>query len=221
MGKCHNCNVEILDETEYCPLCRSVLEQTDYLENMYPDVRPTMRRRLFFSRLYLFCGMIAAAAMVIVNILCDSAIWWSAIAGLGILYGYIVLRYAITGESGYRSKVIVLTMIGILGVISIDFLTGYRGWSVDYALPGGILLIDAGIILCMLINFRNWPSYIMPQIAMLLCSIVPVILFLCGLEQNIYMACAPFAASLLLFTGTVLLGGQRAATELRKRFHAS
>ena len=32
MSKCRNCNVEILDETEFCPLCHSVLEQTEELD---------------------------------------------------------------------------------------------------------------------------------------------------------------------------------------------
>ena len=155
MGKCHNCNVEILDETEYCPLCRSVLEPTDVLENMYPDARYAMRRRILFSRIYLFCGIIAELVLILINTMCSSTIWWSAITGLGILYGYMVLRYAILGEAGYRSKMIVLSMIGILSIISVDFITGYRGWSVDYALPGVILLMDVGILVCMIVNRRT------------------------------------------------------------------
>ena len=55
MSKCHKCNVEILDETEVCPLCRSVLEQTEELENMYPNARLKTQKLLWISRLYLFC----------------------------------------------------------------------------------------------------------------------------------------------------------------------
>lgn len=220
MAKCHNCNVEILDETEYCPLCRSVLEPTDALENMYPDVGPAMRRRLFISRIYLFCGLIAEFALILINVLCHSTIWWSAIAGLGILYGYMVLRYAIIGQAGYRTKTILLAMIGIVSVISIDFITGYRGWSVDYALPGVILLMDAAILMCMLfLNRRNWQSYIILQIALILCSLVPILLNLFELENNRFMAFSPLAASVLLFAGTMILGGSRAMTELKRRFH--
>lgn len=219
MAKCHNCNVEILDETEYCPLCRSVLTPSDPLENMYPDVRFAMRRRIFFSRIYLFCGLIAELILILINALSNSTIWWSAITGLGILYGYMVLRYAIIGEAGYRSKTIVLSMIGILSIISIDFITGYRGWSVDYALPGVILLMDVGILVCMIVNHRNWQSYIMLQISMMLCSLLPILLNLFELERNRLMAFTPLAASALLFLGTMILGGHRASTELKRRFH--
>lgn len=219
MGKCHNCNVEILDETEYCPLCRSVLEPTDPVENMYPDVRFTMRRRMLASRIYLFCGLIAELALILINVLCTSTIWWSAISGLGILYGYMVLRYAIIGESGYRTKFVILSLIGLLNVISVDFITGYRGWSVDYALPGVILLMDLGLLVCMFVNHRNWQSYIILQISMILFSLIPILLNIFELERNPFLAFAPLTASVLLFAGTMILGGHRAMTELKRRFH--
>ena len=34
MGKCCYCHIEVLDETDTCPLCRAVLTPTDDLENM-------------------------------------------------------------------------------------------------------------------------------------------------------------------------------------------
>lgn len=219
MAKCNNCNIEILDETEYCPLCRSVLAHSDTMENMYPDVRLVMQRRMFLSRIYLFCGLIAEVALILINILCHSTIWWSAITGLGILYGYMVLRYAIIGEAGYRTKIILLSLIGIISIISVDFITGFRGWSVDYALPGVILLMNIAIIVCMIVNRRNWQSYIILQISMILCSLLPILLNLFELERNRYMAFAPLAASVLLFAGTMILGGHRATTELKRRFH--
>ncbi len=39
MSRCRQCNIEVLDETERCPLCHSVLEPTIEVENMYPDVK--------------------------------------------------------------------------------------------------------------------------------------------------------------------------------------
>jgi len=221
MAKCLKCNLEILDETEYCPLCHSVLEATDALEDMYPDIRLRLRKRIIFSRIYLLCGIIAELILILINTLTDSTIWWSVITGLGILYIYMVLRYAIIGKSGYRSKIILLTMIAILGIISIDFVIGYRGWSVDYVLPAGILFIDAGILFCMIYNRRNWQSYIMWQIAMILCALIPIMLNLFKLEDNSIVAFAPFAVSTLFFIGTMILGGHRAVVELRRRFHVN
>ena len=219
MSRCKQCNVEILDETERCPLCHSVLEKTVEVENMYPNVRTMTRRLALLSRIYLFVAILVEALLIYLNVLSDSEMFWSAIPGLAVLYGYLVLRYAILGKSGYKGKIIVLTLIAILMVVAIDFVVGYRGWSVNYALPSAILLVDAGILILMCINRRNWQSYMMWQIFMILCSVVPLVLYAVGIVTAPLLALLAFAFSAALFLGTLIIGDRRARTELRRRFH--
>lgn len=219
MSRCKQFNVEILDETERCPLCHSVLEKTVEVENMYPNVRTMTRRLALLSRIYLFVAILVEALLIYLNVLSDSEMFWSAIPGLAMLYGYLVLRYAILGKSGYKGKIIVLTLIAILMVVAIDFVVGYRGWSVNYALPSAILLVDAGILVLMCINRRNWQSYMMWQIFMILCSVVPLVLYAVGIVTAPILALLAFAFSTALFLGTLIIGDRRARTELRRRFH--
>ena len=219
MSRCKQCNVEILDETERCPLCHSVLEKTVEVENMYPNVRTMTRRLALLSRIYLFVAILVEALLIYLNVLSDSEMFWSAIPGLAMLYGYLVLRYAILGKSGYKGKIIVLTLIAILMVVAIDFVVGYRGWSVNYALPSAILLVYAGILVLMCINRRNWQSYMMWQIFMILCSVVPLVLYAVGIVTAPLLALLAFAFSTALFLGTLIIGDRRARTELRRRFH--
>jgi hypothetical protein len=219
MSKCKKCNIEVLDETERCPLCNSVLDVTVEMENMYPDVRVRSRLLMRLSRIYLFCAILVEALLIYINLVTDSKIYWSSITGLSLLYVYMLLRFAILGESGYRAKVIILIMIAVLMVIAIDFVVGYRGWSVNYALPGGILLIDAGILIFMIINRRNWQSYLMLQIFMILCSIIPIVLYRMGIATKAFLAGIPMACSVALFLGTMIIGDRRARVELRRRFH--
>ena len=219
MSRCKQCNVEILDETERCPLCHSVLEKTVEVENMYPNVRTMTRRLALLSRIYLFVAILVEALLIYLNVLRDSEMFWSAIPVLPIFYGYLVLRYAILGKSGYKGKIIVLTLIAILMVVAIDFVVGYRGWSVNYALPSAILLVDTGILILMCINRRNWQSYMMWQIFMILCSVVPLVLYAVGIVTAPLLALLAFAFSAALFLGTLIIGDRRARTELRRRFH--
>ena len=210
MSKCRNCNVEILDVTEFCPLCHSVLEQTEELENMYPDARLKTQKMKFVTRLYL---------LVVIDFNGENQVHWSILAGLGFLYVYTVLRYAVLGTSGYRAKTIVLVLLAVLLTVAVDFITGYRGWSVDYVASGGILVMDIVIIILMICNRRNWQSYIMWQIAMILLSAIPAVLYLLGLEHNFVMAVLPMIVSVFLFLGTLMIGGRRAVQELYRRFH--
>ena len=219
MAKCRICKLEVLDETEVCPLCRSILDPTDAVENMYPNVRRKIRRLKLISNIYLFLAVCLEAALICINIVTTSQIWWSVITGLALFYFHLVLRYAILGKSGYRSKIFVLTLIAVLSAVAVDMVVGYRGWSVDYVLPAGIVLVDVVILGCMFFNRRNWQSYMMWQLLMILCSLVPALLFWMGMEHNGYLAVSPFAISCAMVLGTLIIGDRRARMELLRRFH--
>ena len=65
------------------------------------------------------------------------------------------------GKSSCRSKIFILALTTVLACIAVDMVIGYRGWSVDYVLPAGIVLVDTIIIGCMFFNRRSWQSYMM------------------------------------------------------------
>lgn len=219
MSKCRQCMVEILDETERCPLCGSVLEPTVEVENMYPNVRIMAKKLMFLSRVYLFLIIVVEVFLININYFLDFKTWWSLITGLALLYSYMVIRFAILGKTGYRAKTVILTALAILMIVAVDFLVGYHGWSVNYVLPGGIILIDIAIIILMIFNRRNWQSYLMWQIFMILCSIIPLILWISGVITDPITAGIAFFLSLFLFLGTVIIGDRRARVELKRRFH--
>lgn len=219
MSRCNKCNIEVLDETERCPLCNCVLEQTVEVENMYPNVRLKARKMMLFGRIYLFLAILIEALLLYINYVTAPKMWWSVITGMIFLYGYLLIRFAILGKTGYRIKIVVLMMIMILMMVAIDFVAGYHGWSLNYVLPSGILAVDVGILLLMLINRRNWQSYMMLQIFMMVCSVVPVIFAAVGIVTAPLLSQIALAFSVFLFLGTVIIGDRRARTELRRRFH--
>ena len=219
MAKCRNCNIEILDVSPYCPLCRTVLEADDSLENMYPNERAPMRKYHLLSRIYLFVIILIELVLVLLNFVLKSEIWWCIITALGLLYSYLVLRYAIIGKSGHRSKAFVLILFGLLSTIGIDFVLGYRGWSIDFMLPAGIVIMDVVLVICIMINRRCWHSYIMWLLSMQLCSVIPVILYVTNLEKYWHLAFTPMIFTGIILLGVFLIGGKRSADELKRRFH--
>ena len=173
----------------------------------------------FVSRLYLFCAILAEFILVLIDFQGENQIHWSILAGLGLLYVYMILRYAVVGKSGYRVKTIVLILVAVLSLIAVDFFIGYRGWSIDYAITGGLLLVDVIIIGLMIGNRRRWQTYMTTQISMIFLSIVPVVLYLMGVASNIKLAFLPLAVSVFLFVGTLMIGGRKAVQELYRRFY--
>ena len=219
MSKCLNCNIEILDSSQRCPLCHGVLKQEGSTGSMYPDVRVPTRRLALAVRIFLFCAIVLETGLVAVNIALGHQLLWSVLTGLALLYCYLVLRYAVLGTGGYQGKTFVLTLMAVLLAVAADFATGYRGWSVDYVLPCGIIFIDICVFVLIFVNRRNWQCYIIWEIFMLLCSIIPATLYLKGLEHNACFAFLPLALSAYLFLGSIIIGGRRARLELKRRFH--
>ncbi|MFR5116620.1 MAG: DUF6320 domain-containing protein [Eubacterium sp.] len=57
------------------------------------------------------------------------------------------------------------------------FLTGFSGWSVNYVLPSAFILIDVTVIILMIVNSRNWQSYIPMQLLIIVLKVfIPFIL---------------------------------------------
>ncbi len=220
MSKCKNCNLEILDHTVQCPFCHFVLENgAEEVSTMYPDVSGKAKQFRLAENIVLFVSILAVCICGIVNYMVGASIPWSLIVGLAVLYGNIVLRFAVVGKSGYMFKTIFLVVVAILVLIGIDYLAGYRGWAVNYVLPSGILVVDFAILLVMIINHRNWQSYIMVQLLTIVMSLVPLIMYFVGVIQHVILVNVALGVSVFLFLGTVIIGDRKAVNELKRRFY--
>ena len=213
MSRCSHCGVEILDDTEHCPLCHNVLENTGRGRMTYPNVLHKIKKINFLFCLFLFLAIILAVAVVAANFVYHPETWWSVIFIAAEVYGIIML-YLFTKDTGYRIRIIV----GILGFLLFDILadriTGYAGWSVNYMFPTAILLANLAVLLLMLINRRNWQSYLLFQLGVVLFGLAGVLfLFLRWITSPVLseIACS---ISILVFLGMVILGGRTARSEL-------
>lgn len=225
MKYCEKCGIGIVDDIDHCIFCRSVIdiENSKYDDfnsiGEYPDAVTMVRRFKFVGNLILFLSFVASVICAVVNYEFTPDLVWSAIVILALIYANIILQFAIIGKSGYREKVIGVTLIGAVIVVGIDALTGYRGWSVNYVLPGAIILLDVGIMVLMVVNKRNWQSYIMSQILMLILSILVCILNVLGIITSSIVTQIATAISLFLLVGTIIIGDRKARQELKRRFH--
>lgn len=221
MSRCKICKVDILDKTDKCPLCNNVLEwDGSEKENLYPDARIQRRKYQFLENIFLFASIALWVVLFIIDYTTDPEYLWSFTASLVIIYANVILRLTILGKSSYMAKLIWTIIIGMVFLIEADFLTGYHGWGVNFAMPTALLLWDIAIIILMLlINRRNWQSYIMDQLTGLVASAVILVLMLMKIITFPYYAFGVIVFTLLLFIGTVIIGDRKAREELKRRFH--
>ena len=218
MGRCINCEIEILDDVETCPLCRSVLLPTDETENAYPNVRPHLRDMALKLNMYLFIAPLLWLGVVFYNIQTGINCHCSIGAGVVMVYIYMIWHRAVSGRASYRNKVLVISFISALLLVGIDLSLDFEGWSISWVLPGGLLIAVFVIVYCMCRDQRSWQSYISGQLWTIIFSfLVWGGCHWTGKEQH--LAVLDILLSLIFFWGSIAVGGHRAYAELKRRFH--
>lgn len=219
MNKCNYCNVFIKDETERCPLCGGVLEGGEIGEDMYPNVLKKEKTISFVFRLMVFISIVSIITFIGISITTGVSAKWSIFLTCVFLYVLMILYMFVRENAGYRVRMYGIVAGAVALLVMIDYVSGWHGWSVDYTFPIAIILMDIALIVLMIVNHRNWQSYIILMICMVPISVVPIILYFVDIITSPYMSQIAFMLSLFMTLGVIIIGGPRAKQELYRRFH--
>ena len=98
-----------------------------------------------------------------------------------------------------------------------DFLTGYRGWSLEYGIPITILLVFP--ILTMIVKILHLPSvyYMIYYIMTCLARILQMIFWVTDLVQMKIPVILCGTASILILVGLIIFQGRSFWEEVRKK----
>jgi len=219
MAECKKCGVHITDDTDRCPFCRCVLEDDGIKgENVYPDTEEKVKFWRILRKIILFLSLCAIGGMLIALYMGADIFNWTVVVTLILLYVNVSIYMSITGKIGYMFKTLFLTLLALLILIGIDYFTGYNRWSFDYTLPSGIIFLNVVCVLLMIINRRNWQSYISFQLFNIFWSVVIAVLLRLGIIRQPVLVIIAVSASVFVFAGTLIFGGRRASDELKRRF---
>lgn len=225
MNKCKRCGVRVLDDTLICPLCHTVLteEKEDEQEYAgdYPNVKQKTRKFHRAGRILLFLSLVLEAALILVNYLTFSSFpkCWSAITGGIIAYLILTLWDLLSRRQGHIQKIYmhIFVVMGLL--LLIDVSLGWKGWSLEFGLPCMIYGLVAAIVICMAINSSSWQNYVLMQLAAVCLSVIDVVLHFTGFFHHIVLAWTALGLSVLLWSGTMIIGDRKAKNELKRKFH--
>lgn len=230
MNYCSNCKVTVLDERNSCPLCHKMMEEADAqrakeiaaqygLAAQYPNVRNRERQIRFFMSLMLFCFLLCEAAAVVINVIFTPTLYWSVIVGIALLYTYLFVVYWIRHDAGAAFKVGLQIFSTMALLFLIDHMTGNRGWAVEWAIPGLILLGDGMVFFFMMLNRQNWYSYLALLLMMAASSVVIILLYLTHHIHNLILPVLCILVSGVYLAATILFGDRQFKRELKRRFH--
>ena len=207
MNKCKRCKVEIVDDTDVCPLCENIVTKDDEQQfNTYPNVRNRIRfvKRLVAITVYFL--VVAEVVLCIIDYYTDYKIDWSMVTGICILYTIFTLEYSFNRRGNHIRKIFGQSAVALCLMLLLDGITGAAGWSVIYGVPCAVMILDAILVICMLVNFSDWQSYLLVQLFTFLVSGVLLILYLAGVTKSPVLPWASFGMSALIFSFCFFIG---------------
>lgn len=221
MKKCRQCKVIIADNELACPLCQTVLETVSepVREAMYPVIEFNAHRYNLVTRLVLFFSVVLGLVLIGVNAATYDGIWWSLISTGLMIYLWITMLFSIERCANPALKILVQTLAAQALCFWADWVLGYRGWAVNYAVPAIVLVANGATLVLQLINFMNWQSYILFQLEYLGFSIILGVLYGVGIITRPLLAFTAVFVSILIFAGTMIFGDKKAKSEVKRRFH--
>lgn len=215
MYHCNKCKVDVDDKV--CPLCHNATEQIQKENDLvgYPFVKIRMSKRALASKMYLAIQAICTFILLAVDYHFSNTLYWSVVGIVSIFLGYIIMQIFFNSLPSVFAKISKSVCAFSLYLFFLDyFLKTDSGWSIEYVMP--ILIIGETVLTFFFttINHKNFQNYMIAQIVTIILAIIS---FFIG--SNFYLALTSIVLSVLLFVCTLLFGGLKGTSEIRRRFH--
>ncbi len=224
MKRCEYCKIEITGEREKCPLCQAELVADrnragdDYGER-FKYFATVYSQHAFFFKIMIFISVVAAVAVVSINLILPETGLWSLFAVFGIISIWTSLFFAVRKRRNVPKGMLYQVVIVSGLCIAWDFATSWKGWSIDYVVP--LLCIAVMITLAVLSRIMEWK--IEHMIAYFLIDavfgIVPIVFYFTGLLSVIIPSIICVACSLISIAAIIVFNGTSIKAELNRRFN--
>lgn len=221
MKYCDKCKVKVRGSDELCPLCRNTLSgDAEPDGSLYPVVRTLYGQHKLLFQLMLLGSVAAAVISVAVNIMVGGEHgWWSVFVVLGIGCSWIILALALNRmhciPKYIASQVAVLILLGAVW----DYMTGWRGWSLDFVLP--CASIAAMLSLAIVSKVMRMPpgDYVVYLLLSVLFGAIPAVLAAFGLIKIMLPTVVCVSCGIVTMAALVIFEGKNMCAELVRRFH--
>lgn len=221
MKRCNRCQMDILDGTMTCPLCRTVLDSDadDSKEGLYPKTILKSNQYYLINKIVLFISIIIISTSIIVNTFVYTGEFWSIVTIAAVIYSWTIVRHAVVNGIDLASKIIVQAISASILLVICDIFIGSIGWSVNYIIPQIAILSNIGIFVLLIVSRMDWKRYILHQMAMGFLGFIPIILLLLKFVDRPLMTYISTGISFIIIIFTVIFGDKSLHSELLRRFH--
>ncbi len=221
MARCTACRITVRDDTKICPLCGGPLEEdgTEPKPFMYPTLvlKEKLLRRV--TRIIFLIGVLAETLLILINLTWNPDFLWCIITGSSILYLLLVLYTTSIPHLAMRSRFLYLSLGLILVGLSVDFVSGFRGWALSVALPIQVLFMNAVLLILYLTHKREFQQYLWMSFLNLLLCLLALGAYLMGYRILSVLMKIAFLVTAVQILAIMIVEGGKSIAELKRRFH--
>jgi hypothetical protein len=137
MKYCHKCQVHVSEPTPLCPLCQSTLsdDKIQATEPLFPLVAPPSKSYYSVLQIVAFISIVLCSLSILFSIVFSLSMWvW--VLTIAIVAGiWSSLANAIFKYKNILKCLLYQSFILILLSLFVDFLFGFKGWSITFVIP--------------------------------------------------------------------------------------
>lgn len=220
MYYCEKCGVRVTGAPPCCPLCQGPLTgKADGSGDVYPDIPFEARPRQLLLRLLVLASVAAAVACLAV-LLCLPGHGAAALSGMaGLASGWLTVGIAVKKRGKPLKAVFWQVCLLSLLALAWDYGTGWRGWSVNYALPVLYTCTMAAMAVIARLLHLLPSDYLLYLVLNILLGLAPLVLLLRGAVHVAYPTVICAAVSVIFLAVLVLFEGPALKGELLRRLH--
>ena len=173
MSKCLKCDVIVNSVTNRCPLCDSIIDETE--DNIYPRKINGLKYG-FVRKISLFITIMCSLCVLLLNFYLTPNYRWALFVIIQLFIFYMLFFKILNGRNRVLRMLFVFNILVCSLSIFWDIYIGFNGWSLDYVLPSLCITYGIFVLLLRFINyfaFRQNSSYIYFNICL---GFVPLVL---------------------------------------------
>lgn len=208
----------ILEELDV-PVSKVAGADSKMNEKRFPDVTKRNFVHDFWYKLFTFGCIALVVISAMVNWIMTPTILWSHYVAGGTLTAWILTTVGYKKRRNLLKNALWQLILISAGLIIWDFATGWRGWSLDIALPAAIILTLGAMIVLIACFGMDSPEYMIYVLTCTLFGFLPLILSLFHLIHFQMPMIICTGISVLSLAAFIIFQWSGVKNELIKKFH--
>ena len=185
---------------------------------LYPKRINAKKGRKVFTYL-LIASVILAIILFLINRMTRPDIHWAAIAIASLVYIWVVVIYALCHHRKISSHVLLQVLAISALIVYMDYLLGFKKWSLQMAIPIVIIAANAIMAILTITSYKKYIRYVVYELILAIFSLTPILFISSHLVVNKTMGIIAVGISIANLILTCALCWKEMMEALKRTFH--